>query len=341
MPSKKEPPATTGLHRIAVKAHKEPELRFTSLAHHITKYRIWQNLCLIGGKSTGSSDSMAVMRAKERFNDWIEPVLQSMHSKRYPVPPISGEYAPYPAKRQNRHLDTLRIIDRALQLSTAEVLSAIYEQEFLSFSYGGRPGSSVHDALATLKDVIAASKVGWVLEARVQRFCTSLDPQWMMKFVHRRIGDPRLISLIRRWLKAGVFEEGAIHLNAAGTSEDDSMTVLLSNVYLHYVLGLWFERDIKQHLKGEAYIVRYLDEFVLCFKYRSDARRVQQALHKQLKKYSLSLDPTKTKLVKLGHFNRSYTPKRGAYSRQRSIFLHSVTYSPQIQEGNATADQEA
>jgi retron-type reverse transcriptase len=140
-------------------------------------------------------------------------------------------------------------------------MSAIYEQDFLSCSFGGRPKLGAHHALATLIEVIAGGKTGWVLEADLKNFFGSLDHEWVLRFVEHRVGDPRLISLIRRWLKAGVLEDGAVHPSEQGTPQGGSISVLLSNVYLHYVLDLWFERVVKVRLRGEAHLVRYIDDF--------------------------------------------------------------------------------
>ena len=163
------------------------------------------------------------------------------------------------------------ITDRALQRSVSEVLSSIYEQDFVPCSFGGRPQRSAHQALATLNETIAGRKVGWVLEADLKNFFGSLDHGWLLRFVEHRVGDPRIISLIRRWLKAGIMEDGELHANTEGTPQGGSISVLLSNLYLHYVLDLWVTKGVKTHLKGEAYLVRYIDDFVICFQYRADA----------------------------------------------------------------------
>ncbi|MGA7317034.1 MAG: reverse transcriptase domain-containing protein [Silvibacterium sp.] len=141
-----------------------------------------------------------------------------------------------------------------------------------------------------------------MLEADLKNFFGSLSHEWMLRFVEHRVGDQRLIRLIRRWLKAGVLEDGEIHPNEEGTPQGGSISVLLSNLYLHYVLDLWFERVVKPRLRGEACMVRYIDDFVLCFQYRADALRVQEALTKRLGRFGLTLEPTKTKLVEFGRF---------------------------------------
>ncbi|MER9451735.1 reverse transcriptase domain-containing protein [Mesorhizobium sp. M0254] len=177
-------------------------------------------------------------------------------------------------------------------------------------SFGGRPKLSAHHALATLNEVIAGGKISWLLEADLKNFFGSLSHEWVLRFVEHRVGDPRLISLVRRWLKAGVLEDGVVQSSEEGTPQGGSISVLLSNVYLHHVLDLWFERIVKGRLRGEAKLVRYIDDFVICFQYREDALRVQEALHQRLGKFGLSLEPTKTKLV-FGRFAQRHAGKRG------------------------------
>jgi RNA-directed DNA polymerase len=292
---REDPPTMeTKLEQIAAKARCEPKLRFTSLAHHITRDRVWQALSKIPNHSAAGVDGQTVTEAKESFEEWIEPMLQSMHRQGYRAPAVRRVYIPKPGKAEKRPLGVPTVSDRALQRSTAEVLSAIYEQDFLPCSFGGRPGLSAHHALAALNEVIAGGKTGWVLEADLKNFFGSLNHEWLIRFVEHRVGDPRLISLIRRWLKAGVLEEGTVSPSEEGTPQGGSISVLLSNLYLHYVLDLWFERVVKIRLRGEAHLVRYIDDFVICFQYRSDALRVQNALRLRLAKFGLTLEPTKT-----------------------------------------------
>ena len=255
MQREETPTMETGLERIAAKARCKPDLRFTSLAHHITRERVWENLCQIPKRSAPGVDGQTVAEAKESFGGWIDATLQSVHRQGYRAPDIRRVYIPKPGKQEKRPLGVPCVTDRALQRSAAQVLSAIYEQDFLSCSFGGRPGRGAHHALATVNEVIAGGKVGWVLEADLKNFFGSLSHQWLLRFVEHRVGDPRLISLIRRWLKAGVLEDGEVHPNEEGTPQGGSISVMLSNVYLHYTLDLWFERVVKPRLRGEAYLV--------------------------------------------------------------------------------------
>jgi RNA-directed DNA polymerase len=334
MQREEKPVMATGLERIAAKARSDPKLRFTSLAHHITQDRVWESLYQIPNNSAPGCDGQTVPQAKEDFDVWIEPMLESMHRQGYQAPPIRRVYIPKPGKQEKRPLGVPCVSDRALQRSTAQVLSAIYEQDFLPCSFGGRPGIGAHHALATLNEIISGKKVGWVLEADLKNFFGSLDHGWLLRFVEHRVGDPRLISLIRRWLKAGILEDGELHTNEEGTPQGGSISVLLSNLYLHYVLDLWFERVVKPRLKGEAYLVRYIDDFVVCFQYRADALRMQDALRKRLEKFGLELQPTKTKLVEFGRFAQRHASKRGRKRPETIYFLGFTLYCTQNQKGN-------
>ena len=324
----------TGLERIAERARCEPKLRFTSLAHHITEDRVWRSLSQIPEHSAPGVDRQSVTEARESFAGWIGEMLQSVHREGYRAPDIRRVYIPKPGKQEKRPLGVPTVSDRALQRSTAQVLSAIYEQDFLPCSFGGRPGLSAHNALATLTEVIAGSKAGWVLEADLKNYFGSLDHDWVLQFVQHRMGDPRLISLIRRWLKAGILEDGVVTPSEMGTPQGGSISVLLSNVYLHYVLDLWFERVAKPRLRGEAYLVRYIDDFVLCFQYREDALRLQDALRKRLERFGLTLEPTKTKLVEFGRYAQRHAGKNGRKRPETIYFVGFTLYCTRNRKGN-------
>src|SRR5215813_12920468 len=334
MQREEQPTMATKLEQIAVKARREPNLRFTSLAHHITRDRVQKNLQQIPKHSAAGVDGQTVEGAKESFEEWIGPMLDSVHRQGYRAPNIRRVYIPKPGKTEKRPLGVPTVSDRALQRSTAEVLSAIYEQDFLSCSFGGRPRLSAHHALATLNEVIAGGKIGWVLEADLKNFFGSLDHDWVLRFVEHRVGDPRLINLIRRWLKAGILEDGAVHPSDEGTPQGGSISVLLSNLYLHHALDLWFERVVKCRLRGEAHLVRYIDDFVICFQYRSDALRVQDALRRRLGKFGLTLETKKTKLVEFGRFAQKWASKRGRKRPETIYFLGFTLYCTRNRKGN-------
>jgi RNA-directed DNA polymerase len=323
----------TGLERVAAKARQEPKLRFTSLAHHIDTERLWQNLCRISPHTAPGSDGQTADELKQDFSVWSEVTLHALHTQGYRPPPVRRSYIPKPGKRELRPLGVPCVGDRVLQRSVADVLSAIYEQDFLPCSFGGRPGVGAHHALATLNEVIAGKPVSWIYEADLRNFFGSLDHGWLLRFVQHRVGDPRILSLIRRWLKAGVLEDEVIEASEEGVPQGGSVSVVLSNLYLHYVLDLWFERVVKPRLQGEACLIRYIDDFVVCFQYRSDAQRFQQALVKRLAKFALAIEPTKTRLVAFGRFAQRDAELQGK-RLDTFTFLGFTLYCTRNHRGN-------
>lgn len=323
----------TKLEEIAVKAQKEPNLSFTSIAHHVTKELISECLKHIPNKSAVGIDGIDVEEAKGNFDVWVDEMISSIHRKGYKPPAVRRVWIPKPGKDEKRPIGVPCVADRALQRSVATVLSAIYEQDFLNCSFGGRPGRSAHNALATINETISGKKVSWVLEADLKNFFGSLDHGWLLKFVEHRVGDPRIISLIRRWLKAGVMEEGKIELSEIGTPQGGSISVLLSNIYLHYVLDLWFEKVVKPKLKGESYLVRYIDDFIVCFQYREDAVKFQEVLIKRLAKFTLQIEPNKTRLVEFGRFSYKHAIEKGK-KMETVYFLGFTHYCTRNRKGN-------
>jgi group II intron reverse transcriptase/maturase len=314
----------TKLEGIAAKARSESSLQFTSLCHHITRDLVWENLNKIPIRSAAGIDGIDVKKAKETFQDWIDPMLQSMHRKGYKAPPSRRVWIPKPGKLEKRPIAVPCVSDKALQRSVSEVLSAIYEQDFLPCSFGGRPKLSAHHALSTLNEVITGKRIVCVLEADLKNFFGSLDHGWLERFVQHRVGDPRILTLIKRWLKAGILEGNELQMSEQGTAQGGSISVLLSNIYLHYVLDLWFEKVVKPKLKGEAYLIRYIDDFVVCFQYRSDASRFQNTLHKRLDKFKLTLESEKTRLVEFGCYAQRDAKGRG--KRTETIYFLGFTH---------------
>jgi RNA-directed DNA polymerase len=323
----------TKLEEIAVKARSEPDLKFTSLCHHVTRELVWESLEHIPTRSAPGVDGIDVKEAKRTFEDWLDPMLQAMHRKGYKAPPIKRVWIPKPGKSEKRPIGVPCIADRALQRSVTKVLSAIYEEDFLPCSFGGRAKLSPHHALSTFNEIVAGKKVGWVLEADLKNFFGSLDHQWLLRFAKHRVEDPRIISLIQRWLKAGVLEEGEMQTSEVGTPQGGSVSVLLSNIYLHYVLDLWFEKVAKPRLKGESYLTRYIDDFVVCFQYRRDALKFQEALGKRLGRFGLLLEPKKTRLVEFGRYAQGHTKK---WNRKVDTvyFLGFTHYCTRNRKGN-------
>lgn len=324
---------TTELERIAVKARNEANLQFTSIAHHITRNLLWESLNHMPRKTSPGIDGITRDMAIQDFLRWSEIMINSIHRKSYKPPEVRRVWIPKPGKAEKRPLGVPCVADRALQRSTSTVLSTIYEQDFLECSFGGRPGRGAHNALATLNEIISGKKVSWVLEADLKNFFGTLNHKWIIQFVEHRVRDPRIISLIKRWLKAGVMEDGKVHTNETGTPQGGSISVLLSNIYLHYALDLWFEKAIKPRLKGEAYLIRYIDDFVVCFQFRSDAVRFHEVLKKRLMKFSLELEPNKTGLVEFGRFASKHAKQKGK-KLETIYFLGFTHYCTRNRKGN-------
>jgi len=293
---------TTGIESIAAKAQQEKELKFMSLAHHINSELLWESLNTISPQTAMGVDGQDLRTAKETFSQWSKEMIDAVNRQGYKPPPVRRVYIPKPGKQEKRPIGVPTIQDRVLQIATSKVLNGIFEQDFLDSSFGGRPNRSAHQALASLYTSIVTKKVSFILEADLKNFFGSLNHGWVRSFFEHRVGDPRILSLVKRWLKAGVLEDNEWRNTTEETPQGGPISVLTSNVYLHYVLDLWIEKIVKPRMRGDVYYFRYLDDFVLGFQYRSDAIRFQKALAKRLDKFSLKLEPNKTKLVEFGRF---------------------------------------
>jgi group II intron reverse transcriptase/maturase len=201
--------------------------------------------------------------------------------------------------------------DKIVQRATAAVLNAIYEEDFLGFSYGFRPKRSQHDALDALVVGITTTKVNWILEVDIRSFFDEVNREWLTRFVEHRIADPRILRLIQKWLTAGVLEDGVVTVGEKGTGQGTVISPLLANVYLHYSLDLWAERWRRHEATGDMIIVRYADDVVVGFEHESDARRFWDAMRERLQKFSLSLHPEKTRLLEFGRHAATNRKRRG------------------------------
>jgi len=224
-----------------------------------------------------------------------------------------GAYRALPARRgfisktggSRRPLAIAALEDKIVQRATAAVLNAVYEENFLGFSYGFRPGRGAHDALDALAVGITRTKVGWILDADIRSFFDTVSQSWLLRFLNHRIGDPRILRLIQKWLTAGVLEDGVVNVSETGTGQGSVISPLLANVYLHYVFDLWAERWRRREAAGNMIIVRYADDLVVGFEYEADARRFRDALRARLEAFALTLHPDKTRLLEFGRFATS------------------------------------
>ena len=308
---------TTGLIRIAECARRHPKMQFNNLVHHITPELL--NSCLrnIPLRSSPGVDEMDVREARSSFNLWCPEMIKQIHQFGYRPAPVKRVHIPKPGKDEMRPIGIPTVQDRVLQRGVSKVLEQIYEQDFLDESFGGRPQRSAHHAVSLLIKQLGTG-TRFVLEADLKNFFGSLDHDWMMRFLEHRVKDPRIVRLVKRWLKAGVMENGTMEQSTEGTPQGGSISVLLSNIYLHYVLDLWIEHRVKPGCRGQVKYVRYIDDFVLCFQYESDARNVLKALRIRLGKFSLELQEAKTRCVRFG---RNQPPVKKGKGRETLYFL--------------------
>lgn len=315
---------TTGIERIAAKAQTNSSLIFTSLAHHITDELLLEELNKLKTSRSSGIDNESVKMAKQRFSEWSPKMLKQVHQKGYQAPRIKRVFIPKPGKEEKRPLGIPTVTDTVLQRSVARVVGAIFEQDFSKSSFGGRPGCSAHQAISKLVTSIHLGRTNYVLEADIKNFFGSLDHTWMMKFVEQRVKDRRILSLIRRWLKAGICSNGELVRPFEGTPQGGPVSVLLSNIFLHFVLDLWIEKVVRPRMTGEVYFVRYIDDFVLCFQRKNDALRFYSALPKRLSKFGLQLEPSKTRLIEFGRY--AYRDAKRLGKRPQTFYFLGFTF---------------
>jgi group II intron reverse transcriptase/maturase len=220
-----------------------------------------------------------------------------------------------------RALGIATLEDKVLQRAVAEVLNAVYETDFRGFSYGFRAGRKAHDALDALAAAIRRGKVSWVLDADIKSYFDTIDQELLMRCVRQRIGDERILRLIQKWLKAGVMEDAVWRPTEEGTPQGATISPLLANLYLHYVFDQWADAWRRRHARGEVYIVRYADDFIVCFQYQADAERFLTDLRARLESWHLSLHPDKTRLIEFGRFAAENRQRRGEGKPETFDFL--------------------
>ena len=300
---------------IAAKARNDPKAQFSNLMHHLTYELAEESLMKIPKNSAPGTDGMMAEQARKNL-DWIlPPLLNQIHRGQYEAPPVRRVYIPK-TDGKLRPIGVPEIIDRSLQAGMSQILNEIYEQDFLTCSFGFRPGLGCHNALATISDLVGRHNLNYALEVDIQDFFGSLNHGWLRKFLELRISDVRVLKLIDAWLKAGVIEQGKKEATENGTPQGGSISPLLSNVYLHYVLDLWFERKIKKQLSGRARLVRYCDDFVILFENQVDIGNVKALLKVRLEQFGLTIADTKTHTTDL-------TPRGNGngHERRRIAFL--------------------
>jgi RNA-directed DNA polymerase len=290
-------PMSTGCQRIAELARQAPQMSFTSLAHHIDLRLLYDAYQRTRKDGAVGVDGQTAEDYAANLMDNLQGLLDRAKSGTYRAPPVRRVHIPKGTGSETRPIGIPTFEDKVLQRAVVMVLEAIYEQDFLDCSYGFRPGRSAHQALATLWKQTMDRSGCWIVEVDIRRFFDTLDHTHLRELLRLRVRDGVLLRLIGKWLNAGVLEEGVITTPDQGTPQGGVISPLLANVYLHYVLDVWFAREVKPRLRGSAFLIRYADDFVMGFTCEEDARRVLEVLPKRFGKYGLTLHPDKTRLL--------------------------------------------
>src|SRR5712692_2645299 len=306
------------LGRVRQAAEAQKGVRFTALLHHIYAIDTLRAAYYDLKKDAAPGvDGATWAEYGQGLEARLAELADRVRRGAYRPPPVRRVYVPKRDGKQQRPIGVAAVEDKIVQRATVAVLTAVYEPEFAGFSYGARPGRSAHQALAALDRGLMTKPIEWVLDADLRNFFGSLDQEKLVAFVERRIGDERVVRLIRRWLAAGVLEDGKWTRSGTGTEQGGSISPLLANVYLHYVFDVWTQRWRKTEAQGEVIIVRYLDDFIVGFEHRMDAERFLEALREQLGQHGLQLHPDKTRLLEFGRHAAQNRRGRGQRSEER------------------------
>jgi len=311
---------TAGLERVRTAARLRKKERFTALLHHVSTDLLRVAYFWLKREAAAGADGVTWEEYGHDLDRRLADLHARIHRGSYRAQPSQRRYIPKPDGRQ-RPLGIAAVEDKIVQRALVEVLNAIYEEDFLGFSYGFRPGRGQHDALDALAVGIETRAVNWVLDADIAGFFDAVSHDWLVRFVEHRIGDRRVIRLIRKWLKAGVMEDGVVAATTSGTPQGAVVSPLLANIYLHYVFDLWAERWRRREASGDMIIVRYADDIVVGFQHQADAQRFWAALAQRLATFALTLHPDKTRLIEFGRLAAANRAGRGLGKPETFDFL--------------------
>ena len=312
-----------GLDRVRKAAKARKSVRFTALLHHVNVAALKAAYRSLKRQAAPGVDGITW----QAYEQNLDANLNDLHARLF-----RGTYRALPSRRvyldkpdgSKRPLGIAALEDKILQRAVGEVLNAIYEEDFLGFSYGFRPERGQHDALDALTVAITQTKVNWIVDADIARFFDSISHDWLVRFLKQRIGDPRVLRLIRKWLKAGVMEEGVVNSTEVGSPQGAVISPILANIYLHYTFDLWANRWRHREAKGNVVIVRYADDSVVGFEHEADAKRFLTELHERMGKFALTLHPDKTRLIEFGRHAANDRKGRGLGKPETFCFLGFV-----------------
>lgn len=309
-----------GLARIRQAARRDKSSQLTALLHHIHRDSLAEAFYALKRDAAAGVDGMTWRAYEHDLSTRLKGLEDRIHR---------GAYHPLPSRRRmipkagggERPLAITALEDKIVQRAVQTVLNAIYEEDFLGFSYGFRPGRSQHDALDALVVGIGQKRINWILDADIRSFFDTVSQEWLIRFVEHRVGDKRIIRLLQKWLKAGVLEDGKVSVSEAGTGQGSVISPLLANIYLHYVIDLWAKQWCRREVKGDMIIVRYADDIVVGFEHEAEARRFLEAMGERLRGFALSLHPDKTRIVEFGRSAAANRMRRGLGKPETFTFL--------------------
>jgi RNA-directed DNA polymerase len=308
------------LERVRKAARQRKKERFTALFHHLTTDLLRLSFFALKRDAAPGADGVTWQDYEADLERKLTDLHARVHRGGYRAQPSRRRYIPKADGRQ-RPLAVAALEDKIVQRATAAVLSQIYEEDFLGFSYGFRPGRSQHDALDALIVGIGSAKVSWIIDADIRSFFDAVSQEWLVRFLEHRVGDRRIIRLIQKWLRAGVLEAGALTVSETGTGQGSVISPLLANVYLHYVFDLWAERWRRREATGTMIVTRYADDLVIGFERRADAHRFLDMMRKRFEEFALSLHPEKTRLIEFGRYAVHNREQRGLGKPETFNFL--------------------
>jgi group II intron reverse transcriptase/maturase len=321
-----------GLDRVRKAARAKKKEKFTALLHHVSVELLGAAFSWLKRDAAPGIDGMTWKEYEQNLEANLIELNARVHRGAYRALPSRRKYIAKPDGRQ-RPLGVAALEDKIVQRAVVEVLNAIYETDFLGFSYGFRPGRGQHDALDALVFAITRTKVNWIWDADVSQFFDSVSHEWLIRFVEHRIGDTRIIRLIRKWLKAGVMEDGEVIAGEVGTPQGAVASPLLANIYLHYVFDLWADRWRRHHAQGNVIFVRYADDMVAGFEHEADAKRFHADVQQRMEHFALSLHPDKTRLIEFGRNAAENRARRGLGKPETFNFLGFTHICGQSRQG--------
>ncbi len=304
-------PVETKLHRIAEKARKEQGFKFTSLYHLMNEELLRGCFKRLRKDAAAGIDEMTKDMYAENLDANLSDLIDRLHRMAYIPQPVRRTYIPKPGSSKQRPLGIPCFEDKLVQAGLVRILEQVYEQDFINDSYGFRPKRSCHDALKALSETVENKPINHIVEADIKGFFDNVNQEWLMKFLAHRVEDKRIQRMVKRFLKAGVTEDGSVTVSDEGTPQGGVISPLLANIYLHYALDLWFEKVYHKSCAGYARLIRYADDFVVCFQYKTEAERFREELSKRLGKFGLEVEPTKTKVMEFGRFAVQNAKRRG------------------------------